>query len=78
MLNYYPEHYSPKKDAQGGDFAQTSGKGAKSLHCTEVRFDSFLSGGSTTMAVINSPERKLAKRTFVQWIKVDKLYYFKN
>ena len=28
--------------------------------CTEVRFDSFLSGGFTTMAVINPPERKLA------------------
>ena len=34
-------------------------------HCTEVRFASFLSGGFTTMAVINQPERKLAKRTSV-------------
>ena len=34
------------------------------LH-TEVRFASFLSGGFTTMAVINQPEWKLAKRTFV-------------
>ena len=34
--------------------------------CTEVRFASFLSGGFTTMAVINPPERKLAKRTSVQ------------
>ena len=34
-------------------------------HCTEVRFDSFLSGGFTTMAVINPPERKLAKGTSV-------------
>ena len=34
-------------------------------HCTEVRFDSFLSGGFTTMAVINPPERKQAKRTSV-------------
>ena len=28
--------------------------------CTEVRFASWLSGGFTTMAVINPPERKLA------------------
>ena len=32
--------------------------------CTEMRFSSFLSGGFT-MAVINPPERKLAKRTSV-------------
>ena len=32
---------------------------------TEVRFASFLSGGFTTVAVINPPERKLAKRTSV-------------
>ena len=38
-----------------------------SLHCTHVRFASFLSGGFTTMAVINPPERKLAKRTSVHW-----------
>ena len=31
------------------------------VHCTEVRFDSFLSGGFTTMAVTNPPEKKLAK-----------------
>ena len=36
------------------------------LYCTEVCFASFLSGGFTTMAVINPPERKLAKRTSVQ------------
>ena len=35
------------------------------LHCTEVRFVSFLSGGFTIMAVINPPERKLAKRISV-------------
>ena len=34
--------------------------------CTEVRFARFLSGGFTNMAVINPPERKLAKRTLVQ------------
>ena len=36
-------------------------------HCTEVRFASFFSGGFNTMTVINLPERKLAKRTFVHW-----------
>jgi hypothetical protein len=35
------------------------------LHRTEVRFASFLSDGFTTMAVINPPESKLAKRTSV-------------
>ena len=33
--------------------------------CTEVRFASFFSGGFITIAVINPPERKLAKRTSV-------------
>ena len=32
---------------------------------TEVRFFSFFSGGFIT-AIVNSPERKLAKRTSVQ------------
>ena len=32
-------------------------------HCTEVRFASFLSGRFTIMAVINPPEKNLAKRT---------------
>ena len=36
-----------------------------SYRCTEVCFASFLSGGFTTMAGINTPERKLAKRTTV-------------
>ena len=34
--------------------------------CTEVRFVSFLSGGFTTMAVINLLESKLAKRISLQ------------
>ena len=38
--------------------------------CTEVCFVSVLSGGFTTMAVINPPERKLAKSTSVQWGKI--------
>jgi hypothetical protein len=32
-----------------------------------VRFDSFLSGGFTNMAVINSPKGKQSKRTSVDW-----------
>ena len=38
--------------------------------CTEVRFASWLSGRFTTMAVINPPERKLAKHTSVHWFKL--------
>ena len=34
---------------------------------TAVRFASFLSGGFTTMAVINPPEKRLTKRTSVQF-----------
>ena len=33
----------------------------KTVQCTEVRFASFISGGFTTMAVINPPESKLDK-----------------
>ena len=36
-----------------------------SSHPTEVRFASFLSGGFTTMVVINQLEKRLAKRTSV-------------
>ena len=35
------------------------------LQCTVVRFASPLSGGFTTMAVINPPEKKLANCTSV-------------
>ena len=34
--------------------------GSQLNQCTEVRFVSFLSGGFTTLAVRNPPERKLA------------------
>ena len=37
-----------------------------SMQCTKVHFASFLSGELTTTAVINPPEKKLAKRTSVQ------------
>ena len=33
--------------------------------CTKVRFASFLSGGFINAIVVNPPERKLVKRTFV-------------
>ena len=36
-------------------------------HYTEVRFVSFLSGAFITAVVVNPPEKKLAKRTSVQW-----------
>ena len=39
----------------------------RTVQCTEVRFASFLSGGFTTMAVINPTIRKMTKRTSVQW-----------
>ena len=35
--------------------------------CTEVRFASFLSSWFITALVVIPPERKLAKRTSVQW-----------
>ena len=38
----------------------------ETLHCTEVHFASFLSGGFTTMAVMDPPEKKLEKHTSVQ------------
>ena len=43
-------------------------KEEKPSQCTEVRFASLLSGGFTTMAVINPPEKKLANRTSVHWL----------
>ena len=43
-------------------------KPLETLHCTEVRFVSFLSGDFATMAVIDPPERKLAKCTSVHWL----------
>ena len=45
------------------------------VHCTEVCFASFLSGGFTTMAVINPPESKLAKRTSVHCATLCYLQY---
>jgi hypothetical protein len=39
----------------------------ESQQCTEVHFASFLSGGFITAIVVNPPERRLAKRTSVQW-----------
>ena len=38
--------------------------------CTEVRFASFLSGGFTTMTVMNPPEKKLEKRTSVHCLEI--------
>ena len=43
------------------------------VQCTEVRFASFLSGGFTTMAVINQPERKLADASMCIVLKLIRL-----
>ena len=45
---------------------------------TELRYVSLLSGGFTTMAVINPPEKKLAKPTSVQWLSDFDLGHFKR
>ena len=37
------------------------------MHCTEVRFASFLSGESITALVVNPTENKLAKHLSVHW-----------
>ena len=37
-------------------------------HYTEVRYVSFLSDGFITGIVVNPPERKLAKRTYVHYL----------
>ena len=47
--------------------ARQSVRASQLVHCTEMRFASFLSGGFTTMAVMNPPEKKLEKRTYVLW-----------
>ena len=48
--------------------------------CTEVRFASFLSGAFITAIVVNSPERKLAKRTSVQLVVhvIDGMDFYEN
>ena len=38
---------------------------ADNRKCSEVHFTSFVSGGFITTIVVNPPERKLAKGTFV-------------
>ena len=38
------------------------------VHCTEVHFASFLSGGFITGIVVNPLERKLVKRTSVHCV----------
>ena len=41
-----------------------------SSHCTEVQFASFFSSWFITAIVVNTPERRLAKRTSVHWLKL--------
>ena len=45
---------------------------------TKVRFASFLSSGFTTMAVINPPEKKMAKRTSLQPIELPEIMAVKS
>ena len=52
-------------DRAGGIFVHLDMFQPTAIQCTEVRFENFLSGGFTTMTVINPPEMKLAKRTCV-------------
>ena len=54
-----------------GKFAPSLKLSGEALQCTEVRFASFLSDGFTTMAVINPPEGKLAKHTYVQCTELE-------
>ena len=42
-------------------------KNIRCTQCTEVQFASFFSGGFITAIVVNPPERRLAKHTFVGW-----------
>ena len=49
---------------------------SSNAHFTEVRFASFISGGFTIIAVINPPERKLAKHTSVHWLQCIGLQQF--
>ena len=56
-------NYLYKQTTKLRDFLEPN----KAVHCTKVRFASFLSGGFTTMAVINPPKSKLAKCTSVHW-----------
>ena len=45
-----------------------------SNHCTVVYFASFFSGGFITAIVVNPPERRLTKRTSVQWVRKYEFY----
>ena len=47
------------------------------FHCIDVRFVSFLSGGFTTMAVVNPLENKLVNRTSVHCTKLNQVVILK-
>ena len=55
-------HNTSKKGFQPKNFLN-------SMHSTEVRYASFFSGGFITVIVVNPPERKPAKRTYVHRFK---------
>ena len=56
---------------------QLEEKNYEILNVTGVRFASFLSGGFITTIVVNPPERKLAKRTYVQYWKKTSFLIFR-
>ena len=53
--------------SMNGHFFRTQQAAVVYQRYTEVCFASFRSGGFITMAVINQPEKKVAKRTSVHW-----------
>ena len=57
-------------------FQLLSNRRNRFLDCIEMHFATFLSGGFTTMAVINPLERDLAKCTFVDWSALSIYFIF--
>ena len=59
--------YHARRDAAG--FSNPGGLAVQWCEYTGMHFASFLSGGFTTMAVMNPPEKKLEKHTSVHCCK---------
>ena len=56
-------HYVEKKGKAATIFKEI----CETPRCTEVSFTSLLSGGFITAIAVNTPVRKLSKRTSVHW-----------
>ena len=73
LQNFVGKILSPDRLYFFADYCVFSG----AVHCTKVRFPSFLSVGFITMAVMNPLEKKLEKRTSVhcvfKWILCEHL-----